>query len=125
MARDISNTYWSHNGLYESAAAQLNELIPTEGMVDNPRKNKQLERFRKASNCYYDLYNNGLCNRAAAFAKVFGIRSSDYRQRWHPYSRFSDNLYTATEDAMNEIIRQAAEEQGIDLVVNEKCVAAA
>jgi hypothetical protein len=70
---DYSNTYWSRKGKYPEQNAALEKLIPDSGAVPNPRKNKALERFRVASNCYYDLYNNGLCNRAASFAKTFGF----------------------------------------------------
>ena len=75
----FENTYWNHNGKHEALAAQLQALIPSEGQVVSPRKNKKLEKFRKAVNCYYDLYNNGLGNRANSFAKVFGIPSREYR----------------------------------------------
>ncbi len=107
----ITNTYWNSNGKYNSYAEQLQELIPIEGAVANPRKNKKLEKFRKAVNCYYDLYNNGLCNRASSFAKVFGIASRDYKyiNSW----RFMDCLYVETEQVMDKIVLEAAIEQGI------------
>jgi len=104
----IKETYWNHNGKYQKLADALNELIPVEGSVKNPRKNKALEKFRKASNCYYDLYNNGLWNRAREFAAIFKIRSSDYKIYNHD---FSDRLYELTEEAMDEIVFHAWIEQ--------------
>ena len=107
-----TTTYWNHNGKYEFFAKKLQELIPAEGAVANPRKNKRLEKFRKAVNCYYDLYNNGLCNRASAFAKVFGIPAMEYRYNKGNY-RFMACLYIETEQAMDKIVIEAAIEQGI------------
>jgi hypothetical protein len=111
----MSTSYWNGTGLYNATSDQLHKLIPTEGSVANPRKNAALERFRKASNCYYDLYNNGLCNRAAEFRKVFGIQPSRYKIG---YGDYSDHLYLQVEMCMNEIIMAAAREQGIALVVS-------
>ena len=51
----LTNTYWNSNGKYNALAEQLQALIPAEGAVAQPRKNKKLEKFRKAVNCYYDL----------------------------------------------------------------------
>jgi hypothetical protein len=105
-------TYWNRNGKYDNFANQLQALIPIEGAVENPRKNKKLEKFRKAVNCYYDLYNNGLCNRATQFAKVFGIPSRDYRMFRSSHHRYDDSLYVETEQVMDRIVIEAAIEQG-------------
>lgn len=106
----FENTYWNHNGKYNALAEQLQALIPIEGAVKNPSKNKKLEKFRKAVNCYYDLYNNGLCNRARSFARVFGIPAMEYKyvRQW----RFMPSLYTETEQVMDRIVYEAAVEQG-------------
>ncbi len=99
-------SYWNNTGKREALARKLEALIPKEGEVPDPTKNKALEKFRKASNCYYDLFNNGLCNRAAEFRQVFGFggthiaKSRDYH---------SDKL----ECKMDEIILAAAVEQNI------------
>jgi hypothetical protein len=107
---DINLTYWNHKGKHEELAQKLQALIPIEGEVAQPRKNKKLEKFRKAVNCYYDLYNNGLCNRASSFAKVFGIPARDYRLR-NSY-RYDNSLYADTEVVMDKIVWEAAVEQG-------------
>ena len=109
-----SNTYWNHNGRYEVAYQLLWQQVPISGSVENPRRNPRLERFRKACNCYYDLYNNGLCNRAGQFAKIFGVASS----RYGSYADgFVPQLYHNVEQRMDEIVAAAAAEQGIELAL--------
>jgi hypothetical protein len=99
MSKDLSNTYWNHAGLHQGLVAQLQNHVPASGAVENA-----LELFRKASNCYYDLYNNGLCNRAMEFASVFrGVSSHDVR---------------AIEARMDEIILAPAKEQGLEVHVD-------
>lgn len=114
-------TYWNHKGLYQTISEKLEKLVPDQGAVPNPRKNRALEKFRKASNCYYDLYNNGLCNRASEFTRVFGFSANKYsyttvqyyagRPRRH--KKIGSMAYIRAEDIMNTIILKAAEEQGI------------
>lgn len=104
----MSNTYWNHNGRFNDMAVKLQELIPVEGAVKNTQKNKCLERFRKAVNCYYDLYNNGLCNRQASFNKLFGVAASNYR---YSHGRFGQSLYDLVERKMDQFILDAYAEQ--------------
>lgn len=107
-----SPSFWNNNSDMQELADKLQALVPCEGAVAFPRKNRALEKFRVAVNCYYDLYNNGLCNRAAQFRRVFGFSAVNYRLRGQRYE-FSDRLYTATEEAMREIVSAAAIEQQI------------
>lgn len=106
-------TYWSGNGKYEVLIKNLQKLVPDNGTVKNPKKNRKLEKFRKAQNCYYDLYNNGLCNRASEFARMFEIASSMYKQTGRYGSEFSIIFYRKVEEKMNEIILEAGIEQGL------------
>ena len=78
MRPNLKNTYWGNQGKYQKSTKKLHKRTPPRGSVNQPRKNRWLEKFRKATNCYYDLYNNGLCNRANEFRLVFGIASSKY-----------------------------------------------
>jgi hypothetical protein len=111
--------YWNRTGRYENAAKSLHEMIPASGPVVNPRANPKLERFRKAVNCYHDLYNNGLCNRAASFSKLFCLTLSEYRfKRLHGGWYISPSLYAAVELRMNAIVRDAADEQGLAHLIN-------
>lgn len=116
----MSNTYWSSNGKFQATADKLMAMIPGEGSVAEPRKNVKLELFRKAVNCYYDLYNNGLCNRAPMFRTVFGIPSSYYGSYRNGYGA---QLYVMTEIKLNEIIEAAAAEQGIELTTQQELFA--
>ena len=119
-----SNTYWNRKGTYTYTISELKKLIPSEGPVVNPYKNKKLERFRKASNAYYRLYNDGDFD--ARKAKVFGINSYLYNFRINKYykdgagtpkhfSTWSQDLYDEVEVGMDQIIVEAAKEQAIEL----------
>ena len=124
MALTLDKFYWSNNGRYQKAVDALQALIPAEGTVPQPYKNKALERFRKACNRYYRLYNDG--DFGVGPAKMFGIEyPSQYRTyktftypngRMGSYKSWGQGLYDAVEPAMDEIIVAAAIEQGIQLV---------
>jgi len=104
-------TYWNHKGLLQPLYEKLNAMIPVSGACEQPRSaNKHLDRMRRAGNCMYDLYNNGLCNRQAQFNRMFGVTSSHYGS--YRYG-FDKNLYTLAEQKMNEYIALAAQEQGL------------
>lgn len=99
------NTYWGNKGTHQAIIEKLQALIPNEGPVKNPYKNKALEKFRKASNAYYRLYNDGDFN--SGKGRMFGI---EY------ISRFStQGLYDEVEKGLDRIIEAAAKEQGIEL----------
>src|SRR5574343_1711649 len=95
MTTATSNTYWANKGKYQTTADQLQKLIPAAGAVKNTIKNKQLERLRKAINAYYDLYNNGLCNRKSSFSRIFGFAAGDWEYR---RGEFAPTLYKITEE---------------------------
>lgn len=106
--------YWSNEGKHQALADILQALIPAIGEVPEGKKqNKHLERFRKAMNCYYDLYNNGLCNRAREFSHLYKLSGipREIRERRHLGSMLS--LYTeiCVDDAMDEFIMNAYKEQ--------------
>ena len=108
-------TYWKGEGTFKTAINELQKLIPPVGSVDFPRsKNKHLEKLRKATNCYHDLYNNGLGNRNAEFRRVFDLPPSHFKQ-WDGYS---PRLYELVEDKMDILVIRAAEEQGITIVAD-------
>lgn len=102
MPVNYGKTYWNGNGEHERLMTKVTSLLPDYGEV-NPG-NPQLERFRIASNCYYDLYNNRLCNLASEFRKVFGFGAS---------RKFDEGIVQKTEQKMNEILLAAAKEQGV------------
>ena len=106
-------TYWNHNGLYQDRIDALQALIPVEGSVPKAYKNKALERFRKAVNCYYDLYNNGLCNRRASFAKLFGFTIPSWVFDGRCGNSVLQRYYDQVEEKMNEFVLAALQEQGL------------
>lgn len=111
-----TNSYWNDTGKFQQAANAIRELVPVVGSVTNPAKNKALEKFRKASNVYYDLYNNGLCNCARQF-KIFGIgcASSVCDNRRGMYYEFSQLTLVEIEQAMDTIVAEAYQEQRLNL----------
>jgi len=107
-------TYWEEKGIYQTLAEELQALLPTFGEVDKGKTtNKALERFRKAQNCYYDLYNNGLCNRAREFSTVFRISgvSREIRQNYGYNYLVSSATEEAIDKKMDELIMNAYAEQ--------------
>lgn len=111
----LDNIYWASRGKHQDLADKLQAMIPHEGSVRNPEKNKKLEKFRKASNVYYDLFNNGLCNRANQFYGVFGFAAGDYRLNFGgPLGdRYASTFWHKVEARMDEIVLEAAREQGL------------
>jgi len=105
---DYSQTYWSNKGKYEALSAELNKLVPSSGEVENADDNPALETLRIASNCYYDLYNNGLWNHAELFEKVFGFDPGELQG---DDDSLTQELIDRTETKMDEFIILAAHEQ--------------
>ena len=104
---------WGVNSGFETIREQLNELIPLEGACENPRStNKHLDKFRRAQNAAYDLFNNGLCNKRGLFKQLFGFaptqRDANYATRMQ-WSHWEDRV----EEILTPIIQAAALEQGI------------
>jgi hypothetical protein len=120
MKGDYSSTYWCKKGKHEDLHTALQELIPDEGKVKSHIKNRALERFRIASNCYYDLYNNGLCNRARSFARVFGFGAFTLMAgslKTGGYT-ITQPLIDRTEGKMDEIILAAYAEQSCEKLIS-------
>jgi len=110
---NINQTYWASKGKHQLFADFLENFVPASGEVQDKRKNKALEKFRKASNCYYDLYNNGLRNFSRQATSVFGIRTSRFKNHDYPRagkSAFYEKYYELVEKKMDEIILAAIDE---------------
>ena len=111
----MENTYWKGNGTHQALVTELEKLISESGEVEGS-KNMALERFRKASNAYYDIFNNGGMNRGRSIGKLFkGVMFYlNNRERFsHSGRSIWDRIYVITEPKMDEIILAAAKEQGI------------
>ena len=102
-------------GHLESKIDQLHDLLPFEGACKNPRSsNKALDKFRRAQNVIYDLFNNGLYNRRNQWVQtmnialpICGIRSQQYiRPNWESIEDFVAPRFI-------EIINDAVKEQGL------------
>jgi hypothetical protein len=91
--------YWNNTGVYQEHSDALLKLIPEVGVCNNANQNPDLEKFRKAVNCYYDLYNNGLCNRAREFSILFRIPGVPREIRQNYGHNFL--VSSATEDAID------------------------
>ena len=92
---------------------QLHKLVPYEGACESPRsKNKALDKYRRATNCVYDFFNNGLINRRSEFVRMFGnapyIDSFRYMSP-DGWDRWEDIIAPQ----FRQIIMDAAKEQGI------------
>ena len=101
--------YWDNTGKYQALYNELHKRVPSMGPVPEARgANRKLEKLRVASNCYYDLFNNGLCNRAAEFRRVFGFGGTSIANR-----NFNRHLPESVllEQRMDKIIYDAAVEQ--------------
>jgi len=104
-------TYWSNKGKHQALADKLQVLVPVSGPIKGS-KNRMLEKFRKASNAYYDIFNNGGCNRGHSISAIFGIAMRDYRSsegRIH-YTDW-ESIHKVVEPIMDKIILGAAAEQ--------------
>jgi len=107
---DTMKTYWNHEGTYQDLVEELQDAV---GPDNQPLPKKSaLERFRKATICYYDLYNNGLYNRVMLAVKVFGMKVSDYKNYSYDRTgdRFKPEYYEKVEAVMDEIIHDAYSE---------------
>ena len=100
-------SYWNNNGKYQHLAGELRKLVPIAGEVENHKQNPALEKFRKYSNAYYDLFNNGGGNRRQAVQAYFPgayQKANECKYR---------GIYAITEPRMDEVILAAAREQGL------------
>ena len=103
----------------QSVYEKLDELVPFDGPVVNVNKNKKLEKFRKATNVVYDIFNNGLGNKGKSL-KVLGLKK--YELPLEEY-RGGELLMKANWERITEIVTpifekiifDAVQEQGIEL----------
>ncbi len=104
---------WGLNSGFTKVVDQLNELLPMEGRCEFSRsKNKHLDKFRRAQNAAYDLFNNGLWNKRSLFKQIYGwapgTRDCDHASR-RQWAYWEDRV----EEDLTPIIIAAALEQGV------------
>lgn len=104
---------WGVNQGFSNLVNQLNDLLPAQGACEKARStNKHLDKFRRAQNAAYDLFNNGLCNKRGLFKNIFGwapYQSSVHYATSITWSQWEDRV----EEVFTPIILAAAKEQGI------------
>ncbi|WP_127904294.1 hypothetical protein [Solirhodobacter olei] len=112
----MKKTYWARSGTYQITFGKFWSLIPTYGAV--AEKGKRLEKFRQATQVYRDLYNNGFCNRFAEVQTVLGITPKHFGVHYRDQSGglHVPAFLAVVERSMDQFLRDAAEEQGIDIV---------
>jgi hypothetical protein len=110
---NIMKSYWDSTGKFQKQANILQTLLPDSGQCPNVTQNEALDLFRRACNCYYDLYNNGLINKAQQFAAIFRIAGvpSEIRSRRGLSDMLSAETMMAIEARMDQIITDAVMEQ--------------
>lgn len=96
------NTYWCGKGKHQALEITLFGLLPDYGEIKNADDNPALELYRQAGNCYYDLYNNGLCNLPEEFERIFGFDGS---------GELTPETVKGAERVMNKLILAAGKEQ--------------
>ena len=104
---------WGVNEGFKHLQEKLDELIHFEGRCEFPNsKNKALDKFRRAQNAAYDLFNNGLGNKRGLFKNIYGWsvgpRDTGYANQM-TWSHWEDRV----EEVLTPIILEAAKEQGI------------
>ena len=110
---------WGCTPLTQHLVDQLNALdnFPQQGEVADKKNNRALEKFRKAQNVVYDIFNNGLMNRGKSL-KVLGLMRYDlaleeYRGGECIMRANWDRVNEVVEEAFTPIVMAAAKEQGI------------
>ena len=119
MQYELFKSNWATNEGFVELREKLNDLVPSQGRCEfSQSKNKHLDRFRRAQNLLYDLFNNGLMNRRQEFRKFFGfvpLPSPRY------YSHITATRWEQIEDQMEpiftNIMQDAAREQGVTIWV--------
>lgn len=111
---NFENTYWGSSRKYTELSRKLSALVPFEG--ECPSDKPKLERFRKASNAYYNLYNNGL---VSDFSRIFKVHGSTLvpRSRFAPTPKdeVTTPVIQQAEEVMDRIVIAAAKEAGLEI----------
>ena len=122
VQKELFTSEWGVRNDVKHLIDPLNDLLPAMGMVKNANKNKWLEKFRKAQNVSYDIFNNGLCNKRGLFVSIFAQNENYYIDKWNiptqsSFRYFTRDSWDMWEDNIEKIITPimlaAAKEQGV------------
>ena len=117
VQKELFTSEWGVRNDVKHLVDALQNKLPAMGMVKNANKNRCLEKFRKAQNVTYDIFNNGLINRGKSL-KVLGLKRDDlplpeYYGRDGYFPGNWDRIESIVSEALTPIIVEAAKEQGI------------
>jgi hypothetical protein len=101
-------SYWNNSGKLQAEYNELRKLIPEEGQC-GPEFPK-LEILRKVGNAYYDIFNNGGCNREQDIRDIFNFRVDSFEDDLSGQINW-DAIMKAADPIVTRIIRAAKREQ--------------
>ena len=113
---DLFSVSWGVRADLKDIQERLFDLVPSSGRCESPNsKNKALDRFRRASNLAYDLFNNGLMNRRGEFKRFFGFVPIPTREPYPGYMNRAkwDEIELRMEKVITPLILAAAKEQEV------------
>jgi hypothetical protein len=105
--------YWYRSGKYQQLAEALQSRIPMQGEIENKDESPCLEEYRKVSNQYYDLFNNGLHNQPYHFKRRFGVTVVEARSILRVGGILECDILRTIEASVDKFILEAATEQGL------------
>jgi hypothetical protein len=103
----LTNTYWKHNGRYQNLAIALHKMLPAEGPITDCKSQPCLEKFRMASNIYYDFHSNKLAYMKKEFKSMFAVDPASLRKVPNS-TKYIPSVYSYIEASMDLIIVEAA-----------------
>ena len=110
---ELFSNDWGINSGFKRLADELHGLLPLQGKCEfSQSKNKHLDKFRRAQNAAYDLFNNGLINKRGLFNNIFGFaptQNNVYYSNKDTWTHWENMV----EEVMTPIIQAAAKEQGV------------
>lgn len=117
MEKEISWGCTPETGKLAAALTNLSSF-PARGECElKYTKNKHLDRFRRAQNVVYDIFNNGLGNRGKEL-KILKLKRSDLCFDEYMNGRCIrqadwNQIERAVEEKFTPMVMAAAEEQGL------------
>ena len=109
----MTDCYWYQKGKYQQLAEALQSRIPMQGEIANKDENPCLEEYRKVSNQYYDLFNNGLHNQPYHFKRRFGVSVVEARSILRVGGILECDILRTIEASVDQFILEAATVQGL------------
>ena len=121
---DYTNTYWTGKGVFEKLKNKLGKLIPDSGEAATDK----LNLYRTMANLYYDLYNNGLCNKdiklppAKEYLELFKAELIPFLQDKKNLTAVKNGRrdYGAFEDVMNAVVQLAGKDYAVQKYITEE-----